>query len=135
MEEQLIGFETAKLANEQGFDFHCNGFRYHIVTKKLTYFGNDDGAGGEYMNSREFIVAPTQSLIQKWLREVHKLEVLVYCNAFGWMWELNKAFSKDSFSGCTFIKWSENSGPNDSAQWDTYEEALEEGLKEALNII
>lgn len=46
MEEQLISFETAKLAKEKGF---INGIHY-------------DGMGGYYTNVR-------QSLLQKWLRE------------------------------------------------------------------
>jgi len=48
---------------------------------------------------------------------------------------LNKSFKKDWFSGGTHIVDSDLSGPNNAGGWDTYEEALEQGLIAALKKI
>jgi hypothetical protein len=128
MKEQLLSFETAKLAEEKGVDLYSEDY-YIISTGKF-----ETSLSGVY-NNKTIVKAYTQSLLQKWLRDKHKIEVLVYCNASGWMWELNKAMNIDWFSGGTFIKFSEYSGPNNSGEWNTYEEALEQGLVEALKLI
>ena len=49
--------------------------------------------------------------------------------------EINKAYFVHQFSGGTSIAFSDFSGPNDSGEWDTYEEALEVGIFEALQLI
>ena len=67
MEEEKVNFDTAKLAKEKGFDWNTgksymsNGilFEHEIVHH-----------AGEH-----FPFAPTQSLLQKWLREVHNIIV------------------------------------------------------------
>ena len=128
MEEQPVLFETAKLAKEKGFDEYY--MDCYDPNGKIIPLRNQAALIEEV-----FCSAPTQALLQKWFREVWRIEVFVYCNASGWMWEINKAFSKDSFSGGTSVKWSEETGPNESGEWDTYEEALEVGLFEALKLI
>ena len=131
MTEQLISFETAKLAKEKGFGIPISYtnlyFNKEGIIHPFMWFASKDLA--------DPIHAVTQSFLQRWLREIYKIEVLVYCNASGWMWDLNKAFYITWLSGGTFIVGSNYSGPNDSGEWITYEEALEDGLKAALNIL
>src|ERR1700749_1224879 len=91
MQEQLVSFETAKLAKEKGFDWNC---RYTYDNK-----GNLDSAidwTGEETFSKEneenaskngynAYLASTQSLLQKWLREVHSIHVQIsYRSNFGY---------------------------------------------------
>lgn len=73
MENTLISFETAKIAKEKGFNEPCDSW----------FFENADGLhnnASEWVNSMLAIddySAPTQSLLQKWLREKHSIIVLV----------------------------------------------------------
>ena len=140
MEERLISFNTARLSKESGFDWKVT----HHYRDGGLYTSELINGGAPYnMNCQKeqdlwncnLYSAPQQSLLQKWLRDEHNIEVLVYCNASGWLWELNKAFSKSWLSGGTHISWSDSNGPNESGSWEIYEEALEAGLLEAFKLI
>lgn len=131
MKEEFISFEIAKLAKKKGFDSDSTSM-YRIDGSIRT--------GEMYKQSLcldKECVAPTQSLLQKWLRDVHFFNIEICNNASGYTWEICKAgsaYTGQSGAG-THIKFSMESGPNDSGQWNQYEEALEEGLKEALTLI
>ena len=123
MEEELISLETAMLAKEKGF----NEGSYHLYTypnnelksfQALNYNAEQDGLQYE---------APTQSLLQKWLREKHNIEIECYRTM-----ETVEGYNY----GCQGENW------NDDLTEDmfnfygkTYEETLEKGLQEALNLI
>ena len=143
MNDALIGFEVAKLAKEKGFDEYCS---IGWVTKEIA---------GKYLNyhykynfSKDFVIqddvmfcplyepyylTPTQSLLQKWLREKHQIIVTItptftyslitkigyYCTV--------ETPNEDLYS-------MECKNP-DLYFYSTYEEALESGLKEALTLI
>lgn len=121
MEEQLVSLEVARLLEEKGF---CNGsaYCYDNFKQELHRNGNDS----IYINGLEedYIEVPTQSLVQKWIRE-KGIHIGVYANASGWGWILTKCGGNGS---C--IKEIE-----DDTFFDTYEDALEEGLKQALKLI
>lgn len=72
---------------------------------------------------------PTQSFAQKWLRETKNMHIAIIRNACGYSYDICKA------NNGTFIAASIFDGPNDGGQWDTYEEALETGIQEALKLI
>jgi hypothetical protein len=131
MKENLIRFETAVLAKEQGFNIPVK--KIYNEVKNLTKGIN--GAGKPVKNSewgnRECYSAPTQALLQKWLRELHIIVVNAYANASGYCWESHCTPER----GGSCIADSEISGPNESGCWDTYEQALEKGLFEALKLI
>ena len=110
MKEQLITFETAKLAEKVGF--------------KEEYPNNSYSQDGLFMpQTRAFqgLPAPTQSLLQKWLREVHSIDILIakpeskYWNVYIWE-ETEMLFSLNEYA-------------------KSYEEALEKGLQEGLKLI
>lgn len=74
--EQFIGIETAKLAKQAGFDWECHKVYKTDVTENLTLFTYMKEEG--YRNTSEFICsAPTQSVLQRWLRELHNLIIVV----------------------------------------------------------
>lgn len=118
MNEQLISFETAKLAEEKGFDF--SGIEYRdtkdnsVVTnveERLNYFETSEEA--------EMIQLPTQSLLQKWLREKHRL----------WCGVTPLKIDK-------YCYWYHGSGYTcTEKQYDTWEEALEQALLTLLRKI
>ncbi len=128
MEIINISFKTARLAKEKGFNLHTD--KCYLIGF-LTEFWTDS------INKDDIIMTycPSQSLLQKWLRETHRMDVESFSNASGYNWMINKSFNKEWFSGGTFIKDSEISGPNPGGSWDTYEEALEDGLINALYLI
>lgn len=71
MKDQLISFETAKLAKEKRFDVPC----------RLCYTDDDQlralpfNAGNrDHINSKhEYYSVTTQSLLQKWLMDIHEI--------------------------------------------------------------
>ena len=146
MTEQIITFETAKLAKVKGFpiDVCLNSYNDHeklsynpcFVTRSFPaeyqhfHLANLEKHADKY-------AAPTQSLLQKWLREVHKLNVIVdvidnskyyhydYCIVNHNKREYHDEDMMDQ--AYRFFKWHCNHV--------TYEDALEEGLVNALNLI
>ena len=78
---------------------------------------------------------------QKWLREEKRICVEVDCCASGYVWELCKAYQGTWFSGGTTIYThycednENNKLLNDCGKYNTYEDALSEGIKEAVKIL
>jgi len=73
------------------------------------------------------IAAPTQSLLQKWLREVHKISV----ESTSCWWD----DGKKEFEYNVYKKDLGGDSPCSLSVFKTYEEALEVGLQEALKLI
>lgn len=128
MTEQLVSFETAKLAKEKGFDIEVDTYltdknpdKYRKL-KMRTSLCNFNKIDTIYSR-------PTQSLLQKWLREVHNIEVIVFPKSHsikGIIYVVEVAFKCQvyhiTYDG-VYIGY------------ETYEEALEVGLQEALKSI
>ena len=180
MKEQLINFETAKLAKEKGFNaptpfiYICSGRgkeKTHFLQDYFVFYKSfldlhtttssnrndlkDVERNGSWDNSittftledyhksyNPFaddykVLAPTQSLLQKWLREVHGIYVnseydlnhdgknIIYFSNWGF---INDP-SSDNY------KYNPNGGYDEKAIWKTYEEALEIGLQEGLKLL
>jgi len=140
MKEELIKYQTALLAKKKGFDEECNHVFSHTsgcdYLDELAYYES----GGEVKNSEianayfsiENVVctAPSQSLLQRWLRETHKINV---CIAF--YPNTNRDFNP-LINDYYYCKVHENEILRiEDLSSDTYECTLEEALKEALNLI
>jgi hypothetical protein len=145
MKDELISFSTAKLAKEKGFDIptiNC----YNVDNRLLEFIpvikgGIKDAVlhGGDILfddwnnNGKESKSAPTQSLLQKWLREKHKINV-----------ESNYLPNIPGYR-CLFVPMTDKISAKEkyklfskyygTINYDTYEEALEAGLQEALKLI
>jgi hypothetical protein len=124
MKEQLISFETAKLAKEKGFDIETMDTFRLWYDETLDYLGgfqnwNDPEWG---LPNEEFYSRPTQSLLQKWLREKHGIHVQA-------MYALHRNI-KGYFFGIPELPEAEN-----NLVYDTWEAALEPGLQEALKTL
>lgn len=132
MEDQLITFETAKLAKEKGFDWDC---RYAYDNDE--YFDPGiDWKGEEFFTNYDIInasnngynayLAPTQSLLQRWLRECKDIIVTIDYN-----------YTKEGMK-CKYTYEIKNSCPIKiifGEYYGKYEQALEIALFEALNLI
>ena len=123
MEERLCSFETSMMAKEKGFNIpqriccvSINGQTYHeIWTDSI-------------VDTDEVLCyQPTQTILQKWLREQHSIEAYAlpsYTDNGKYVWEvLKQRRLKTSQTSIT------------KSYFDTYEDALEEGLKEGLKLI
>lgn len=130
MKEELIKYNTAKLADEKGFRFGC---KYVInedneVNSSLEYTGNPYFTHEETIKATDntevpHYLCPTQSLLQKWLRDNYN--ILVYCFPYdnGWYYQITTFYDDDCITQF-------NEGTI-----QTYEEALEHGLYESLKLI
>lgn len=139
MKDELITFKTAKLAKEKGFDELClccyaysPQYSYSRNEKCLEsainmtgnlYFDSDDMVNAE-KNGYTTWLAPTQSLLQRWLREAHSIHINIW-------YEKSGKFTGNLNDDCANVIGIALFGE----QWNTYEEALEAGLVEALKLI
>ncbi len=117
MTEQLVSFETAKAAKEKGFNWKVV---YGYTSKgNLTNIVQTDGlipnfisqfedlnkyviteqdiADGENTDNWVIYSAPSQSLLQKWLREVHNINF--------WLYPQENVCWKNNFSTNSFLKY------------------------------
>ena len=123
MKEQLISFETAKLAKEKGFN----------ITNRNSY---DENTGlmlpldpyGHCYALEGTCPAPTQSLLQKWLREEYKLSLEVF--SLSYHNKIQFTFNIKKLNGCEITILSKN-----NLHYDSHGEALEAGLVESLKLI
>ena len=143
MGEQLVTFETAKLAKEKGFNIRVLDYYSNSIEPISSQVKDMEAVGfriNKYellrdfnsnylMDIRDSYSAPTQSLLQKWLREKHNMLIGVYSNASGYDWEHMDAV------GGTHRANGDFGADNESGYWETYEEALEQGLIYALKLI
>lgn len=133
MTEQFITFATAKLARSKGYDEKDTHVYFEYATDKgilrKSHYATSQNSDIDFGCS---CTGCQQSLLQKWLRERHRIDVEAYSCAGGYNWTLAKSFNSDYFSGGTHIADSDMTGPNNAGGWDTYEEALEAGLTNAL---
>ena len=147
MEEQYITFEVAKLAKEKGFDIRQAAYydEHANLSEVYSCYCNDRdvnecscGAWESYDEGEKAIQATTQALLQKWLREVHQIYVDVDID--------QTTAPKFCYMIIRFIgnptdlaaeEWDWQNYPN-GVDWGlhrTWEDALEEGLFEALKLI
>ena len=124
MKEQLITFDTAKLAKEKGFDELTKYIYFNGELSGLTL--DDYNYLGDKKLRKNVLSAPTQSLLQKWLREKHNIQV---CN--------NLHYKVGGGIAGYLIDISHPNGDfkSTSISENTYEEALEKGLQESLKLI
>ena len=126
MEDTRITFETAKLAKGKGFPQETNRLEIPYYNYKGEFKGDVSDwrirkyIRGEDTSDIEFVSAPTQSLLAKWLREEHNIHLIAYKN-----------INIDGYDWC-FIT---TDGITNINSYKTYEEAYEIGLYQALKLI
>lgn len=148
MKEELINLKTAKLAKEKRFNIET--FTAYIGDKfykseaeetgydgfnlaesenwnsKWVYTKNGNGCFGCKLDNVKYFnaySAPTQSLLQKWIREKLNINISIYNNASGYFWAIMKT------EGGSDLGHSDERGDNlESGTFSTYEKALEDIL-------
>lgn len=128
--EEICTYEVAKLAKEKGFNWVCPHY-FRLNNKDLfMIFPSEDWSDiGERIN------APTQSLLQRWLREEKGIVVEIIAqptrstskkNCYWWSVKQNSNGFCYQYEECSYLLYS------DEGYYDTYELALEDALKYAL---
>ena len=118
---EILSFEICGIINNKV----KSSFVYHKDTKNLTSLRSVN------FNTNKYLYAPTQSLLQRWFRETHEIEVFVkpftipQLNRKGSIKYYGLVMTVDCVGDC-----------NASTECkDKYEDALEEALKLALNLL
>lgn len=143
LRDELISFSTAKLAKDKGF---CNGSDGCYVQFVEDYICDDDpNHPGSYKKDEirfyeffhrndfnyDLCEAPTQTLLRRWLRQKHNIYIDISHGS--------KDLTKYAFH--VYRDWNELTSKiikqinEEIVLYDTFEEALENGLQTALNFI
>ena len=134
MSEDYVIFSTSELAKEKGFNEPCRRAYYN---KQLLWINPFEGKGvlskehwfTNYENGKTFDnyhTIPTQSFLQKWLREKYNIhiEVFLQTNISGKKWFRAKV-----------IQFTKGYNSITLNRHKFYKESLEEALQKALKLI
>ena len=125
IEESYVSFNTAKLLKEAGFDVECDWFYINdgsvdtgIVVRSTSPRDHNMGTG--------FLSRPTQALVDRWLREVYNIAIYSLYDDDMEQW----FYVVDAFTINPVIN-----GFQSGSEYDDYESAFEDGLREAIKLI
>lgn len=135
-EKDYVSFETALALKATGFNYPC---RYYYTREDApegsVWHTTSEDAPIDY-NRTVYARCSMPSLwqAQKWLREVKNIDVLVWeCNCV-YIWVISKAC--DEQTRIAPILMSDEEGEDEySGKWLSYEAALRDGIKKALELI
>ena len=120
IEDQFVSFDTARMLKKAGFDVPCTSQYTEgkcIWNVGYPYNFNQD----EFGYSR-----PTQSLAARWLREVYNVAIYsLYDDDMEQWFYVVDAFTKNPVIN----------GFQSGSEYDDYESAFEDGLREAIKLI
>lgn len=144
--DDIIKFDTAKLAYEKKFDWPC--FHYFTLDGKLhePYLENGSSTDTDFRVDLEdlrytrnrvgaiyqnFYAAPPQSTLRKWLREVHNIHINIKYDGNDEVFRVE--IIKQNIDGTRNILSIKDR--EYIIEFNSYEEALEKGLQESLKSI
>lgn len=131
--EDYVSIEVAKLLKEKGFDEYCNTCYYYHDNEWILQDGNNKNR----INGKDWMSRPNLYEAQKWLRETHLIHIDVgMCGDYSTDADGNKAaewefWTFDMYYTTNFT----NHIYNCKGEYNTYEEALNAGILEALKLI
>ena len=135
--EKLVSYELAKLAEKKGFDYSTDRVYLSPTDVKL------QDALFNYPKAiyKNRIYAPTQSFLQRWIREKHHIHINVRATAFmdkeniGYTWDIFGFYDGRFRLRLISSDISMKNLHDDKEEFNTYEEALEIALLESLKLI
>ena len=155
MDKDIITLDTAILAHEKGFKFifkdidddwkadyyEPNNIRYHYHRDSKKYYPLSDYYSDTNQNIQQYwdkehphIDAPTQALLQKWLREIYNIDVQSYLITMEYNGRELEIIEEKEYFYRIYIKGITQFIGNTNYK-NKYEAALEEGLQQALKLI
>lgn len=122
MHEDYVPYEAAKLLKEKGFEWRCHACYDYDKPENLVFL--------EGISNPCSIIyaAPAPYVAQKWLRETKSIHINIAAfegNYYAVLFKTNGSFIKN------MVK----EGPNRNGIWESYEDALNAGILEALKLI
>lgn len=120
IEESYVSRDTARMLKEAGFDEVCRSAYYATGNSAVMHERNS-------MLSPGYVSRPTQALAARWLREVHNTHVgsdMAYSKLMEGKWVYLIRFTDRIENPYKCVGW-----------FNSYEEALEAGLQEAIKLI
>jgi hypothetical protein len=138
MRDQLVTFDIAKLAKEKGFNEEVRDWYNPTQDDELKPEGGGDMLE-KYNSTDHLLSAPTQSLLQRWLRELHFtfINIAIYkdreeCDTT-YDYAITDLNNPYDINDNEIFK--EDYGITEDRLFKTYEQALEKGLIETLKLI
>lgn len=125
MTETLITYDTALLAKEKGFDINTYSDCWVKTLDGKIIHNKERENKPEHDRSKQFLMQPSQSLLQKWLREKYNIEIFVVAAFTG----------EDVHKYSYYVLCNCYDTDADGSEAKTYEEALEIALVEGLKLI
>jgi hypothetical protein len=120
MEDQIISFKTAKLLKEIiEFPYNIPNWYSQLGTLNCNHTCSDE------FHLLKGFPAPTQSLLQRWLRENYDIHIVI--DPFG--------DDKETVYEWTVISDLYEEEFEDDEDFSSYEKALELALQEGLNLV
>ena len=133
--ECYVSLEVAELLKDAGFDWECKEYYYNFATTGWSLSFDDNFVNWNSWSER-YISAPTLEVVQKWLREVKHLDISIHYDPtiksqpyVYFIYDVEEKFN-DILGIISPITHSYSDG-----YFYKYEEAQEEGIKKALEII
>lgn len=137
--DELISIETARLACDKGFNIpvlNCYNENGEIGDIDELEFINYNRWPKTFGSNQNLYSAPTQSALQKWIRENKFLYIEVSRSHLD-------DYTKNSIFNCNIIDGNEGikgknivvRSKNFNCNFDSYDEALEFGLQHALTLL
>lgn len=134
---KIVNYEIAKLAYEKGFrndpvglnnGKHYYNYKGELDGDVLEEFKHREDKPNDYLS----ISAPTQALLQQWLREVHKIHISIDYSSGDNKYYTNVYRNHDEYLHNITQSLKDNDG---FIYYDTYDETLKIALQDALNLI
>lgn len=135
MKENIVTFQVAKLAKEKGFGVDTGEYWVETLEHELDiprsgiekFPSHKPRILGHKPSGNFHIIhgAPTQALLQKWLREIHNIDIIIWKNGIDGSYRVEDILLNNK--ELTDLEFEDS--------FDNYENALEEGLYEALKLI
>jgi hypothetical protein len=125
LHEELVSFETAKVLKTTGFNLYTSNSYWRGELTHITPgypLDNGETSQGNYFDFERYY-APTQSQLQRWLREYHSIHITVWYSIV-----------EESYNGHAYHEVKKDL-ESDVIYQPSYEVALEETLMEALKLI
>ena len=120
--EDYCSYELSKLLKEKGFDGECIGCYWD--SKKIFDINYEPLSYSDGDLRDEVILAPTHQMAMKWLREVHKIFVVIKPRYYGLSDEVPTNFMYEI--------WSRYDQKIPVVSGNTHEEAVEAAIKYTL---
>lgn len=128
--EEICTYEVCKLAKAKGFPQHIGNDAYIVENE----YDDEYEVGCHYPiqfipDYLPTITAPTQSLLQRWLREEKGVTICVDIFDDGWFFDISTFYKQDTGIYEVDIPYKSS---NVSPVYATYELSLEDALKYAF---